>query len=144
LAAFNEWKFTVIMASTLLPPIANLEVSISSTEGIQLAGTPEAGEQTFSVEFVDQIVHESLLGHQVHLVRLDGDMTADELAPWMNFLNPGGLETLAPALFLGGINEMPAGQTAYFKVNIESGRYALIADTPNAVGKNMALEFTVE
>ncbi|NQV72977.1 hypothetical protein HQ496_07630 [bacterium] len=130
--------------STSTSPVANLEVSISSTEGIQLTGTPEAGEQVFSVEFLDQIVHESFLGHDVQLVRLDGDMTVDELAPWMNYLNPEGLETPAPALFLGGVNEMPAGQTAYFKVNLDSGRYALIAETPNAVGKNMALEFTVE
>jgi len=126
------------------PPEADLAVSISSTEGIQLAGTPEAGEQLFSVQFVEQGVHESFLGHDVHLVRLEGDMSVDELAPWMNFLNPSGLETPAPALFLGGVNEMPTGQTAYFKVDLEPGRYALIAETPNAVGKNMAFEFIVE
>lgn len=130
--------------TTDLPPQADLAVTISSTDGIHMMGEPVSGDQTVSVEFVDQVVHESFLGHDVHLVRMDGELTLEELDPWMNYLNPDGLETPAPALFLGGVNEMPAGQTAYFTASLSTGRYALIAETPNAVGKNMAIEFTVE
>ena len=127
-----------------VPPEADLAVRISSTDGIVMAGEPVAGEHLISVEYLDQIVHESFLGHDVHLVRMDGDLTLEELAPWMNYLNPDGLETPAPAIFQGGINEMPAGQTAFFTATLEPGRYALIAETPDAVAKNMAIEFTVE
>ena len=130
--------------TTNTPPQAELAVRISSTDGIVMAGEPVAGVQTFSVEFVDQIAHETGLGHDVQLVRLDEGQTLETVAPWMNVLAPTGLETPAPAHFEGGVNEMPAGQTAYFSVELTAGRYALIAETPDPIGKHMAIEFTIE
>jgi hypothetical protein len=129
--------------TTNTPPQADLAVRISS-DGIVMAGEPAVGVQTFSVNFVDQIAHETGLRHDVQLVRLEDGQTLETVAPWMNVLSPTGLETPAPAHFEGGVNEMPAGQTAYFTVELTAGRYALIAETPDPLGKHMAIEFAVE
>ncbi|NIT89785.1 MAG: hypothetical protein GWN82_04270, partial [Gemmatimonadetes bacterium] len=65
-------------------------------------------------------------GNDVHLVRLEEDMAGEDLLPWMDFLNVEGLQNPAPAVFFGGMQERPEGQTAYFTVELESGRYAWI------------------
>ncbi len=38
----------------------------------------------------------------------------------------------APAVFLGGVHEMPAGNTAYFPVSLQPGDYAWISEQPVA------------
>jgi hypothetical protein len=45
--------------------------------------------------------------------------------------------------FLGGMNNMLAGDTGYFTANLEPGRYVLIAEVPNPASKNMLKTFTV-
>ena len=57
-------------------------------------------------------------------------------------MNVGGLGEPAPATFVGGVHEMPAGYTAFFTVDLEPGRYAWIAESGAARG--MVEEFTVE
>jgi hypothetical protein len=49
----------------------------------------------------------------------------------------------APAEFLGGTNEMPAGATSYFNVTLEPGDYAWIAEVSRAGEKGMLVRFTV-
>ena len=61
----------------------------------------------------------------------------------MDWTQPTGLETPAPAEFLGGTHEMPAGGRAYFTVRLEPGRYAWIAEVPSPVEKGMLKTFTV-
>lgn len=57
------------------------------------------------------------------------------VAAWMDWSNPEGLKTPAPATFLGGTHEMPQGESAYLTVDLEPGRYAWGsergADTPS-------------
>jgi hypothetical protein len=102
-----------------------------------------SGYHTVAVDFIDQIVHENFVGHDVHLVRLDEDTDLEALERWMNWTLPEGLETPAPAVFLGGVNEMPAGSTGYLAVSFEPGTYAWVAEVPGASGKNMLVPFTV-
>jgi hypothetical protein len=61
----------------------------------------------------------------------------------MDWSAPGGLQTPAPAEFLGGLNEMPAGSTGYFTVDLEPGEYAWISEVPDASAKGMLKEFEV-
>jgi hypothetical protein len=63
----------------------------------------------------------------------------------MNWSVPGGLESPAPdnVTFLGGVNDMPGGNTAYFTASLEEGNYAFIAEVPDADDKNMFREFRV-
>jgi hypothetical protein len=121
-----------------------LEINIGSEGGMKVAGEPSAGPQTVAVNFEDQLVHEHFLGHDVHLVRLTPETDIENLIAWMNWSLPAGLQTPAPAEFLGGVNELPAGVTGYFKVNLEPGDYAFIAEVPAADEKGMFQRFTVK
>lgn len=124
-------------------PSATVHVDLSFDGGMDVTGDLSAGEHTVGVRFVDQQAHENFVGHDVHVARID-DVDIDTLAAWMDWTRPHGLETPAPATFLGGLNEMPAGETGYFTVTLEPGRYALVAEVPGSEEKGMLRTFTVE
>lgn len=124
-------------------PVPTLELAISSAHGIEVDTDIRPGRHTVAVHFRDQTVHEHFLGHDVHLVRLRDDTDMAALATWMNWTGPTGLEAPAPAEFLGGIGDMPAGSTGYINVLLTPGRYAWIAEVPDPAGKNMLKTFTV-
>jgi hypothetical protein len=128
------------------PPVANaIPVYISSTEGIVVNDSIGPGLQVFEVNFVDQKLHEHFIGHDVNLVRLDGMGSLEQLEPWMNWSDPKGLITPAPAgvTFLGGVNEMPAGNVGYFSADLAPGEYALISEVPSPAEKKMVYRFSI-
>jgi hypothetical protein len=138
-------QFTVTGEPNGAPePVPTLEISIDSKAGMSLVGEPSAGSHTIAVHFEDQVVHEHFLGHDVHLVRLTPETDIEVLVAWMNWALPAGLQTPAPATFLGGINELPAGSTGYFDVSLQPGNYAFIAEVPAADEKGMLHRFTVK
>ena len=126
-------------------PKADITIEISSTEGIVFNDAISKGNHTFSVYFKDQIVHENFLGHDINLAKFDDAANLDELNNWMDWSNPKGLIEPAPSgiTFLGGMNNMSAGDKGYFTANLEPGRYVLIAEVPNPASKNMLKTFTV-
>ncbi len=124
-------------------PKPTLDLTISGEHGIQVDLDIRPGKHTVAVHFDDQIVHGHFLGHDVHLVRLQDDTDMAALATWMDWTQPTGLEGPAPAEFLGGVNDMPAGSTGYMSVVLTPGRYAWIAEVPDPAGKNMLKTFTV-
>ena len=124
-------------------PAPDLEITLSREQGLQVQGDVQAGEHTVAVTFVDQAPHENFVGHDVHLVRLDEATDLEALETWLDWSQPTGLETPAPAVFLGGLNEMPAGTTGYFTAVLEPGRYAWVAEVPNPGEKGMMKAFTV-
>ena len=128
------------------PPEATINMSISSTEGINYEGEITKGWQTFSILYNDQIVHENFVGHDVNLVKLEDNANLEELEAWMNWSNPTGLMSPVPegVTFLGGTNDSPAGSTQYFIANLEPGNYAFIAEVPNTKAKGMFKQFTIE
>jgi uncharacterized membrane protein YwzB len=123
----------------------DIKISISSTEGIVYNDTISKGKQIFSVHFKDQIAHENFVGHDVNLVKLSENANLEALEKWMNWADPKGLITPVPEgiTFLGGVNDMSAGSTGYFTVTLESGNYAMIAEVPNSLSKNMLKTFVV-
>lgn len=124
-------------------PSSNATLAISS-EGFELTdGALQAGVNTIRAEFVDQSVYTNFVGHDAHIVRLDADTDLDALTGWMDWTAANGLETPAPAVFVGGINEMPAGTHGYFTVDLEPGDYAFIAEIPNPRAKGFFLPFSV-
>ena len=129
--------------SLIEEPQATSELFISSQEGFKLNGIPSTGDNIFKVTFNDQAVYENFVGHDVHLVKLNDDVNLDSLSVWMDWTKPHGLETPAPAEFIGGVNEMPQGQSAYMKATLEPGAYAFIAEIPNPAAHNMLLTFTI-
>lgn len=137
-------QFTVTEESSgALEPAASLHVTLSSERGIEVEGNLRSGEHTVAVSFEDQTIHENFVGHDVHLARLTEDSDLRELATWMDWRLPNGLETPAPVEFLGGTHEMPAGEIAYFRVRLEPGDYAWIAEVANPDEKGMLKTFTV-
>ena len=137
-------QFTVTERSSGAPePTATLEIRLSSAQGIEVEGIVAPGEHTIAVHFEDQKVHENFVGHDVHLARLTDDTDLDELATWMDWTQPTGLESPAPVQFLGGTQEMSSGETAYFSVSLEPGRYAWIAEVPFSEDKGMLVMFSV-
>lgn len=126
-------------------PKADINISISSTDGIQYQEELTKGTHTIAVHYKDQIVHEHFVGHDVNLVKLNSNANLDELEAWMNWSLPKGLSNPAPkgVTFLGGTNDAPAGTTQYFKANLTPGNYAFIAEVPNSKEKGMLKTFTI-
>lgn len=120
------------------PPDADIEMTLSNYE-IATDGEPGRGEQTVRV-YVAEEPEGGLLGHNVHLVRLGGDTTVQEIGRWMDWVD--ALQPPAPAEFLGGAEQLQAGQASYFTVHLEPGRYAWISEGYAANG--MVQEFTIE
>ena len=137
--------FVTSKDSGIKPPDATINITISSTDGITYDKPINKGIQTFSVHFEDQIVHENFVGHDINLVKLEENANLDALESWMNWADPKGLITPSPEgfTFLGGVNDMPAGNTGYFEVNLKPGNYAFISEVPNALSKNMLKTFVV-
>ena len=131
--------------SSIQEPKADIGIEISSTEGIVFNDSISAGSHVFSVHFKDQIAHENFMGHDVNLAKLDDTADLDNLNMWMDWSNPKGLIEPAPAgvTFLGGVNNMLAGDTGYFTATLEPGRYVLISEVTNPGSKNMLKTFTV-
>jgi hypothetical protein len=136
-------QFEVFGSSKAPPPKADVQITISSDGGIRTEGDIGPGPHTIAVHFKDQKPHENFVGHDVHLVRLAPDTDLDALAAWMDWTQPTGLEVPAPAEFLGGVNEMPAGSTGYLTVDLDPGQYAWIAEVPKPREKGMLKTFTV-
>lgn len=128
------------------PPDANIKIELSSKEGIVFNDTITTGKQTFSVLFLDQMVHENFVGHDVNLVKMDKGSELEVLEQWMNWSDPKGLIEPAPKgfTFLGGVNDMPEGGTAYFTAALEPGSYVLVSEVPNSIAKNMLKPFIVK
>ena len=137
-------QFVVTGPATDVPePTATLTLTLSSTRGLEMSGVPRAGRQVVAVHFEDQKAWENFVGHDVHLARLADSMDLKSLVAWMDWTQPAGLQTPAPVEFLGGLEEMPAGSTGYFTMTLDPGRYAFIAEVPNADTKGLMKEFTV-
>lgn len=135
---------TITDAPSAAPePDPTLSITLSSDLGLSVEGDPVAGEHTVAVTFADQRLYENFVGHDVHLARLSEETDIARLAAWMDWTEKTGFETPAPVEFLGGLHEMPEGNTGYFKVRLEPGRYAWIAEVPRAAERGMLEIFTV-
>ena len=127
-------------------PKADHAIEISSTDGMVFNEEISAGTKTFSVFFKDQIMHENFAGHDVNIGKLKENADVDAIEKWMNWVDPEGLIEPAPkgVTFLGGANNMPAGSTAYFTVDLKPGKYILISEVPNASQKQLLKTFEIK
>lgn len=121
------------------PPVADIDLTLTNND-IQVQGDVTPGRHTIAVHFQEQ--PQGGLGNDVHLVKLTPDTDMEKLRSWMDWMNLDGMQAPAPATFLGGVQEMPAGSTEYFEANLEPGRYAWISEPVRADGQ--LKEFTVE
>ncbi len=126
-------------------PFSNHQISISSEEGITFQDSLKAGEYQLAVTFKDQKQYETLLGHDINLVRLDTISRLDTLSNWIDAANIKAFRTPIPEglTFLGGVEDLEEGETGYFKTRLNKGTYVLISEIPNAVERNMYKTFIV-
>ena len=124
-------------ATEAVAPDADL--AIAFVEGsMDAPAEVSAGAHTVAVRYRSQ--PEAGLANDVSVVRLEDGQTPADVVPWMDWMNPEGLRAPAPATFVGGVQEVPEGGTAYFTVDLEPGRYAWISEN---AGRGMVEEFTV-
>lgn len=128
------------------PPKADINITISSTDGISYDKPISKGKHIFSVYYKDQSVYEHFIGHDINLVKLEDNANLEALEAWMNWLNPTGLITPVPegVTFIGGVNNGLAGSTHYFEVDLDEGEYAFISEVPNSKEKGMLKTFTID
>jgi len=124
-------------ASVATVPEANVEMSLVNYE-IVTVGELAAGENTVRVEVLED--PEGLLKHDIHLVRLSGEATANDVVAWMDWLDE--LKAPAPAEFLGGAEDMTAGSSAYITLDLAPGNYAWVSESYGSQG--IVQEFTIE
>lgn len=126
-------------ASEASPPEADLEITLSNSE-LAVDGDVTAGRHTVAVHYQEQ--PEVGLGNDVHVAWLQSETDLSEVVSWMDWMNVDGLREPAPVVFVGGVQEMPVGSTAYFRVNLAPGRYTWIAES--GAERGLVKEFTVE
>ena len=126
-----------------IEPEAGMELLISSENGFQMNGIPQLGDNTIKVVFTDQAAYANFVGHDVHLVKLEEDEDLEMVNVWMDWTKPEGLQTPAPATFIGGVNDMPPGGVSYMNVTLEPGTYAFVAEVPDPASKNLLVTFSL-
>lgn len=126
-------------STSVTQPQADINLTLSDHK-IQSDDIPTAGKQTVAVHYKDP--EPFGLGDDVHLVQVSDTTDLTQVIDWMNWLNIDGLRTPAPARFLGGVQAMPAGYTAYFIADLKPGRYAWIAESYASQG--MVKEFSIK
>lgn len=133
-------QITVTNDSTnITPPKADIDITLTN-HNIENSGAITPGKHIVAVNFQEQ--PETGMGNDVHLVQIDDTTDINKVISYMDWLNIDGLQAPAPAHFLGGMHEMPAGNTAYFTVNLKKGRYAWISESYAQQG--MMKEFEVD
>jgi len=126
-------------------PKADYNIDIASEKGITFVDSLQTGNHTLSVKFEDQKQYEHMMGHDVNLVKIENDSLISTLGNWLNTVDFKAFRTPVPEglLFLGGVEDLPAGKTGYFEVNLKKGSYVLISEIPNAIERKMIKPFTV-
>jgi hypothetical protein len=124
------------------PRNPTLDITVTDS-GLDVDGIPTPGEHLVAVHFQEE--EPGLVGKDVHVARLATDTDLDEIVAWLDFNRPEGLVSTAddpaPATFVGGVHEMPLGNTAYFILTLEPGDYLWISEQP--VGESAYRRFTV-
>jgi len=119
-------------------PTEDLAITFNA-DGMKAPAQVVAGDHTVAVHYEVQ-PPAGTLANDVHVARLSDGMDPEDLVPWMDWMNVDGLRAPAPATFLGGVQEVPQGGTAYFTLALTPGRYAWISENAE---RGMVQGFTV-
>lgn len=128
-------------------PKSTIDLTLSNAG---IAGTEDVrpGRHTVAVDVENQQQYTNLVGHDLHLVRLDGDTSVEDVNDWMNWANPTQFiaDGDEPGTFLGGVQDIwttDLPRTGYLDVTLKPGDYVWVAEVPDPDGKNLLTEFTV-
>ena len=139
--------------SSVPEPDATLELSLSNSDGISAPAEVRPGKHTVAATFREQQAYSHLLGHDVHLIRLDEDTDIDDVNGWMDWTNDWGTtgdqlvsDGSEPGRFIGGVQDIWTAEqprTGYMHVNLKPGDYAWVAEVPDPMSKGLLETFTV-
>ncbi len=131
LGMYANLHVTEEVGQSAAPESPTLEVTLNDSLMV-VDGETSRGEHLVAVHFQEQ--NPGLFGKDVHVARLDRGRGVEELVNWMDANQIEGLastaENPAPATFVGGVQDMPFGNTAYFKLVLEPGNYVWISELP--------------
>lgn len=111
--------------SDAVPPEADIRITLSNFE-MEIEGEMTPGRHVVEVHIEEN--PEEGFGHNVHVARMEPDTDVSEVVQWMNAFDLNGLTIPAPVTFIGGVQIMPAGHTAYFTVDLETGRHLFLSE----------------
>jgi hypothetical protein len=128
-------------------PESTLDLSLS-TDGIDAPPEVRPGRHTVAVEVETQQQYENLVGHDLHLIRLEDGTDVDEVNDWTNWADPDQFisDGDEPATFLGGVSDIWTAdlpRTGYLHVILKPGDYAWVAEVPDPDSKGLLTEFSV-
>ena len=124
-------------ASGASAPDADIDVTLANYV-IDAPDRLDAGKHMAKIRYLEN--PDGFFLHDVHLARIPDGVSIDDVIPWMSWID--GMVSPAPVEFLGGADQMPAGSTAYFEMDLEPGSYAWISEGYAAQG--MVKGFVVE
>jgi len=125
-------------------PTADVTLEIRNTGFELVRGELASGTNTIRVDFIEQQALPSFVGNDVHVMRVDDEGSIPKTSAWMDWRTKDGLEDPGPAVFLGGINDLPEGSHGYFTVDLVPGDYAFIAEVPDPGATGFVLPFSVD
>ncbi|WP_440998527.1 hypothetical protein [Fodinibius sp. SL11] len=138
----RDLHVTTDTTDAMPPQSATIEIT-TTDEGLDIQGEVTPGKHLVKVNFNEETP--ALIGRDVHVAKLSETDSLEKIATWMDFNNAKGLvstaENIAPTTFIGGTQEMPEGNTAYFTLDLVPGRYAWISEQP--VNKKTIEAFSV-
>jgi len=129
----REMKVSDVVSDTK-PPGEDIMITLSNHQ-ITIDGELTPGNHTVAVHAAD-------FGHNVHVARLEPNTEAKEVEEWMDWLNPEGLLSPAPAEFVGGLHRLQEGDTGYFTLDLIPGRYLFISQF--SLGRDVWQEIFIE
>jgi hypothetical protein len=112
-------------------PETDIDITLSNFE-LDIEGSLTPGTHTVAVHVAEN--PEEGFGHNVHVARIEPGMDVDEIVRWMNPFEITGMQTPAPTKLLGGMQMLPKGQTGYFTLDLEPGRYLFVAENTGHLG----------
>lgn len=130
-------------AAKSAPPAHNFAMRVSNTGFEVEDGTLRSGKNTIKVTFDDQQTFSNSLGNDVHIIGVRNGDDIAKAARWFDWTTKDGLQTPAPVIFYGGVNDMPKGATGYFTADLSPGDFAFIAEAPEAVERGYVLQFSI-
>ena len=125
--------------STVERPEAGINITLTNFE-MTIDGELTPGMHTVAVHMTEQ--PEEGLPHNVHVARIGPNVDVDELVRWVNWLAIDGMQVPAPTSFVGGINILEEGETGYFTLDLEPGRYLFLSENTGHLG--VMQEVTIE
>jgi hypothetical protein len=128
-------------------PNSTLDLSLS-TDGIDAPAEVRPGRHIVGIEFENQQQYKNLVGHDLHLIRLDEGTDVEDVNGWMNWAAPDQFisDGDEPAMFLGGVSDIWTAdlpRTGYLHMILRPGDYAWVAEVPDPASKGLLAAFSV-